>query len=99
MARAFITEYIRSATNSEGLPIPAGQEPAIAYQAFDFTGTATPSAAFNSRTTFIRVDLDTQGYTRIGANPTAETAKATRIQADVPEFFGVTPNHKLSVIV
>ena len=99
MATLYIQEYERLVNNPVGNQvIQAGQEPAVTNQTVTFTATAGASAAFNSSTNFIRVYSDTAGYIKFGAAPTAVTATDMPISANTPEFFGVVPGQKISVV-
>lgn len=99
MSTMYLTEYSRSAMTAEGLPIMAGQEPALAHQAITFTGTAGVSAFFNSKTTFVRIELDADGFILFGASPTAVTLTHTKMKADRPEHFGAISDIKVSAVV
>lgn len=97
MAKLFMTEY-GSLTQTSGAPIPVPQEPSAANQVVDFTSGVTQSAVFNGATKFVRLISDTDGYLAFGTNPTAVTGTSTLIKADQEYWFGVQPEHRLSVI-
>lgn len=76
---------------------PIARLPFLVDQVIDFTSGATPSAAFSSATTYIRIWSDTQCCITYGATPVATTTK-TPMSAFAPEYFGVAPGSKISVI-
>lgn len=97
MAVLYIAEYDRLATDLNGRPILAGNEPPIAEQTVAIGGSSTQSAAFNSQTRYARVHADAICHILAGKNPTATTSKQ-RMAADQTEFKAVTPGDKLAVI-
>jgi len=99
MAKMYITEYSHAPTTQEGLPIQAGQEPAVTTQVITYTTTAVSSAAFSAGVNFVRITLDTTGHVLFGTSPTAVTLTHTPMQADTPEFFGVAAGKKVSAVV
>jgi hypothetical protein len=99
MAVLYITEYALLARDEDGHVIQAGQEPAVTDQKVTFTGGVAASAAFNSSTRFVRLYSDTAGYIVFGPTPVAVTVDDTPISATTPEFFGVKPGIKVSIIL
>jgi hypothetical protein len=95
MAKLNITEYHETGTFSS--PAPTPREPSIATQEVDFTSGVTQSAAFNRKTTFVRLVADTDCRIAIGADPTAGVT-STVLLAGQDYTPGVAPGHKISVI-
>lgn len=97
MAAIFITEYAE-AVNIAGKLVPAGVEPAVAEQTVAITAGSLQSAAFNDKTTFVRVNVDGICHLKFGTNPTAVTTEK-RIADESTEFFGVSPGQAIKVAV
>jgi hypothetical protein len=95
MAKAYISEYSVVPVIA-GRAVPTGSEPAIAEQVVSFT-TTTQSAAFNAKTVFIRVHVDSICSYEFGTNPTATTS-TPRMAAGSTEFFGVIGGHKVAFV-
>jgi hypothetical protein len=97
MATLYISEYATSGwTTASGLP--CGQEPAIAVQAVPIPGT---SAAFNANTRFVRMHSDSVcsfAFAASGGTP-APTTSTARMNANQTEYFGVSANMKVGVVV
>lgn len=87
MATAKISEYEEMPIDTSGDTVPIPREPAVATQNISFT-TNTVSAAFNTKTKFIRVIADAKAHFDIGATAAA-TAASPYLAADVAECFGV----------
>ena len=102
MATLYVSEYrqlasVPSATNYAPMPGQAPQEPSLADQTIAITGSPTSSQAFGGYTALIRVHCDAICSIAIGANPTATTT-SKRLAAGQTEYFGVSPQHFISVI-
>ena len=97
MSTMYISEYEELASSENGM-VQAGREPSVTTQKVTFTGTAGASAAFNSRTKFIRVSCDAAAFLAFGLDPTAVTATDLPVQASTPEYFGVIPGQKISAV-
>lgn len=96
MAVAKITEYRHGSRQALSV-VSAGQEPSLAVQNISFT-TAQPSAAFNAKTHLVRVKADAKVYIRVGKpGETVAIATDTDLEANVAEYFGVTPGYVISV--
>jgi len=80
-----------------GHSVPTGMEPAIATQRIAIGGSSEQSAAFNARTTFVRIHTDAICSILFGVSPTATTS-TPRLGANATEFFGVVPGHKVANI-
>jgi hypothetical protein len=89
MAKAYIAEFIGV---NEGSP----SQPPIATQVITFT-TTTQSAAFNARTTLVRIHVDAISSVEFGSNPTATTS-SSRLAANQTEYFAVSAGHKAAFI-
>jgi hypothetical protein len=99
-SKCSVKEYaaVAAVTRQGGVALQAASEPPIVDQsAVDFTSGHAESAAFNVETRFIRVWCDAQAAFQIGTAPTATTAMSP-LSALLPEYFGVTPGHKISVV-
>lgn len=95
MAIMYITEYEDLARDNRDSTIQAGQEPGSAEQAITYT-TTVASAAFNPSTRFVRIKCNAAAFLEFGVAPTATTANSTHVSANIPEFFGVKPGHKVA---
>lgn len=95
MASLHITECKTIGPDSAGQSMPAPMMPAVNTQVVVYT-TASQSAVFNPQTTLVRLIADADAYIVFGTNPTA-TNQGTLLKANVPEYFGVMPGHRLSV--
>lgn len=87
MAVLFITEYSRAAYYL-GQIIPAGEEPALAYQTVAIGAGSVQSAALNPDTLFVRLHTDAICHFKVGTNPTAVTTES-RMADEATEFFAV----------
>ncbi len=98
MAKLYITEF--TALPADGATFPAIMQlpalPPVAEQVVTFT-TTTQSAALNAATRFVRVIADADCHIAAGANPTATTS-TMKLIAGTPEYFGVTPGHKIAAV-
>ncbi len=96
MGKLYITEFELNSQDptGEGLWIPNLSQ-AIAHQVVDFTNS-TPSAAFDKRTSFIRLLSDSRAHVRVGEDPTA-TDQHTRLAPNSAEHFGVHGGDILAV--
>ena len=99
MAKMYITEYKEIAYAGHGLQVP--QEPPVTVQEVNFT-TSVASAAFDSETQFISVQLDADGYVQFGAAPTAVNTADSRTSrlhvANAVTFHGVNKDLKVAAI-
>lgn len=69
-----------------------------ATQTVSYTGTAgTISSAIGEGTNVVRVWTSTAAYIAFGASPTA-TSSDIPIPANTPEYFLISPGHKVSAI-
>ena len=95
MANLYITEFELNSQDptGEGLWIPNLSQ-VIAHQVVTFT-TSVQSAAFNKRTSFIRLLSDAAAHVKVDANPTA-TDQHTRLAPNSAEHFGVSGGDKLA---
>lgn len=88
MAKVYISEYARMTLDNRGL-LSAAEEPALATQVLDTTGTHL-SAAFNAGTRFVRLHTDAIVSVKFatGSDPTATTSHP-RMAANQTEYFGI----------
>lgn len=92
----YIREYSHLLRDKGGNAVQAGLEDGNQTgQAVTFT-TSTQSVAFQDSTHFVRITCDAEAFLDFGANPTAAAADGINVQADTPEFFGVTPGQKVA---
>ena len=98
MAILFIREYTELVRDNLNNNVQAGKEPALATQKITFS-TVTQSAAFNELTKFVRIYSTADAYLEFGVAPTAVTENGCPVTAKMPEFFGVIPGQKVSVIL
>jgi hypothetical protein len=104
MATLYVTEF--ATVGQAGSP-PWGLENAptqvghwdgnIIEQTVAIAAGHAESAAFNARTTLIRVSTDAVCSIVIGTTPVA-AATSARMAANTVEYFGVRPGDKISVI-
>ncbi len=98
MAKLDISEYASSGFASGGVTaLQIGREPCILDQTPVTFSIEAKSAAFNAETHFIRVWSDTNCCIKFGSSPTASTSNKP-LAAQSPEYFGVKPGDKVSVI-
>jgi len=90
MSKLYISEYARvtQASGPGNAVVQAPEEPPVATQVVDFTSGATPSAAFNAKTRFVRLHTDAICSVRFAANPTA-TVNDARLAAGQTELRGI----------
>ena len=96
MANLHITEFSAIPKAPDGKPLfIAAMSSIVTTQVVSFT-TTTKSAAFKSRTSFIRVYTDTKAFLEFGSDPTA-TNQSIPIGSNAPEYFAVKSGKKLAV--
>ena len=94
MAVLHIQEYEYIAKTGTGETLSAGFEPAVASQALTFTTTAA-SAAFNTRTKFVRLVSSAAVYLEFATSPTSVVTDML-LPANTVGFFAVVPGQKVS---
>lgn len=98
-SKLFISEYgVLGSTNSPGGAAQIAAEPVLVDQVVDFSGGVTASSAFSGQTRFVRLQCDTRCAVRVTTAGTAATTSNKPLAADSPEYFGVQPGDKVSVI-
>lgn len=103
MSILYITEF--ATFTLVGAPGGAGQiaeQPEIANQAITIGASSAQSAAFNSKTRFVRLHTDVICAIEFGTNPTAVAAGGTgtaRMPANQTEYFGVPQGQSYKVAV
>lgn len=97
-SKLYISEYAAIGTAS-GIVAQIAQESVLTNQLVDFSGGVASSAAFDTRTSYIRVVCDTQCAVLFGTAPTATTS-SKMLPALLPEYFAVPKgsSYKISVI-
>ena len=98
MATLHITEFsaIPAAPDGETLWI-ANLSLVVAHQIVTFT-TSTPSLAFKKRTSFVRLFSDVKAHVKVDADNPVATVSHTPIAPNSPEYFGVSPGHKVAAV-
>jgi hypothetical protein len=97
-AKCYVKEYASSGNTRSNLPLQIASEPGIVDQtAVDFTSGHAESVAFSAQTTYIRLWCDAQASYIVGKTPLATNAMSP-IGASTPEYFGVQPGDKISVV-
>lgn len=95
--KMFINEY-NSLGNASAATAQIANEPAVAVQTpVDFSGGAAQSAAFNTNTSFIMIQCDSQCSYLVGTNPTATTSNMP-LAAFLPLYIAVQPGQKISAV-
>lgn len=97
MATLWIREFKKIGGGAARLA-PVAQEPAAAGQDFDFTTTAGASAAFSASTVIVRLISDADCFLAFGDDPTADEDTGFLLKADIAEYVGVYPGHKVSAV-
>jgi hypothetical protein len=99
-----ITEYATIAIPQVGgLGMQVPQEPPLAEQAIAITASSVQSAAFNAKTTLVRINIDGTAAAAVtfGTNPTATIPSAGlgsgRISANGAEYRGVPKGQSFKV--
>lgn len=98
MADLYIAEFAALDSEARGRDVMVGRAPPVTGQVVDFTSGATQSSPFDGKTRFIRFYADTDCHIAFGDDPTATTSAAIKVKADVPEYIGVKPGSRLSVV-
>lgn len=93
MATFYLREYRYLSGDKGGKHIQAGHEDGYTTDQTDTFAASTQSNAFQNDTEFVRITCDASAFIKFGDNPTA-TATGVQVQANTPEFFGVTPGQK-----
>lgn len=96
MAKVWVTQYQKLATDSMGRTIMAPEEPAIAASPIDITSGEADSTILDERTAFVDIIGDARfsyevavtGATGPTPNPTA-VLNDTPVQAGERRFFGI----------
>jgi len=83
MATMYITEY-KDAVGSLQIP----QEPPLAIQKITFA-TTTASAALQSDTRYVSIQLSADGYIQFAGTPVATTSTSRLHEANTVSFHGV----------
>jgi hypothetical protein len=91
MSNLFVTEFVGE---YNGIPV----QPPLAEQKITISGTSAQSAAFNSLTRVVRVEVDAITGVTFGSNPTATTATSARMVAGESEFYHVQGGLKVAGI-
>ena len=96
MATMTIEEFGGTGASGGKLQIP--KYPPLAVQKITFTGTSAASAALQSDTTFVNIQLDTAGHVQVAASPTATTSTSRKYPADTVTFIGISSGMKIAAI-
>lgn len=103
MATLYVTEYATIAILQAGRVTQVPMEPPLAEQAIAITAGSTTTAAFNAKTTLVRVETDAICGVTIGTAPTATVVSgglgSGRFAANQTEYRGIPgPGYKAAVI-
>lgn len=98
MATLFVTEFSGRGVEAGGAAAPALLVPPLAEQTIAIGAASVQSAAFNARTTTVRVATDAACSIQFGANPTVTITKM-RMAANSVEFFSVPAGQAFKVAV
>jgi len=74
------------------------KEPPINVQKVAFTGTSAASAALNSRTKFVSIQLSANGHVQFAAAPVATSSTSRVHEANAVSFHGVESGLKIAAI-
>jgi hypothetical protein len=96
MATLYITEYSQQGADTSAHTIPAALVPEVTVQALSISSTSAPSAAFNARTTIVRLQTDTACWVTFATSPVA-TASMTPLAPNTPEYFCVIAGNSVKV--
>ena len=94
MAFLYVSEYI-DIDGTRQVPT----EPPLASYTLANTGATTPSAAFDSRTTVIRLHTDSICSVQVGPPGTVATTTSGRMAANQTEYRGVKGGQIVAVIL
>lgn len=95
MATLYIAEFERPRNQWVGI----ANAPPIAEQIVAIGGSSTACTnAFNAKTAMVRVEVDAICSIAFGTAPTATTSNM-RMNAGDTEYFSVSPNMKIAVII
>lgn len=95
MATLLIAEFSGVSSGAPGAALPVAELPELASQSVTFT-TSTQSAALGATTRLVRLTASDDCHLAAGADPTASAASAVKLTAGNPEYFRVTPGHKIA---
>lgn len=95
-AKLYVSEY-KELGNASGHVAQVALDPPLAEQVVDYSGGVASSNAFKGSTQYVRIICDTQCSVQFGTAPTATTSTKL-VPALTPEYFGVSPGNKISVI-
>ena len=100
MATLYITEFACQGRDLAGYINQNGgaQQPPLAEQTVAIGASSAASAAFNAKTTIVRVHADSICSISFGAAPTAAATNA-RMAAGQTEYFCVPANSGLKIAV
>lgn len=98
MAAVYIAEFV-SVAGTGNFTVAGALVAPVAEQTLSIGGGSVPSAAFNTRTKFVRIHTDAICSLAWGLNPTA-TITNMRMAANQTEYFGVPEagSYKVAVI-
>ena len=99
MATMLITEFSEVVRDGAGNILPLAKNPPVAEQSpVTVNATSAQSAAFNQNTHLVSIVCDGIAHLAFGVDPTASTSSTQKIEARTPQFFGVTPGHKVAAV-
>lgn len=90
--------YVGEFAQTGGAFVQVARQPGVKDQAaIAVSGTSAQSAAFNTNTTFIRINCDAVVSFLFGGNPTA-TSDNARLPTGVVEYFQVIAGQKVAFV-
>lgn len=98
MATLYVTELTNQGQDDRHLTMAMSLEPPVAEQTVAIGAGSTRSAAFNAKTTFLRVHCDAICSIAFGTNPTA-AATNRRMAANATEYFSIPQNQAFKIAV
>ena len=97
MATAIVTEFTDSGVVAGQHRVEMAKVPwVVDPQVVSFTTSTATTNAFNSGTTYVRIQADAKAHFVFGTAPTAD-ANDPWVVANVPEYFSVGLNSGLKV--
>jgi hypothetical protein len=102
MATLYVSEYSQLPISDNRVPGKWAMTPSIADQTVAIGASSVASSAFNVKTIFVRLAVDSAtpcsvAFSASGATPVATTSNA-RLAANSVEYFGVQGGGKIAVI-
>lgn len=100
MSKLYIAEFAHTPgiVSVSGQPLQLPPVPPAVGQVLTYSATAA-SAAFTANTAYVRLVSDADCHLEFGAGSISATVNSVvKLTAGLPEYFGVTPGHKVAAI-